>query len=83
MMWYAETKRNNWHLIRGWDAIGWYRQYLRNKWWESLTDEEKKKYEAEIEREFQKIYRLKNACLSYINRVCNERLDLIKEINGI
>ena len=64
MMWYAEIKRNNWHLIRGWDAIVWYRQYLRNKWWESLTDEEKKKYEA-------------------INRVCNERLDLIKEINGI
>lgn len=71
MMWYAETKRNNWHLIRGWDTIGWYRQYLRNKWWESLTDEEKKKYETEIEHEFQKLQRAQGIIETINKRIMN------------
>lgn len=45
MAWYAELKRIKWYCINGWDAITWYSDYLYDEWWNSLTDEDKKKIE--------------------------------------
>lgn len=45
MAWYAELKRHRWHCINQFDAICWYRQYLYDKWYNGLTDEQKQHLE--------------------------------------
>ena len=45
MAWYAELKRHRWHCINQFDAICWYRQYLYDKWYNDLTDEQKQHLE--------------------------------------
>ena len=45
MTWYAELKRRRWQCINQFDAICWYRQYLYDKWYNSLTDEQKQHLE--------------------------------------
>ena len=45
MAWYAELKRIKWYCINEWDAITWYSNYLYYEWWNSLTDEDKKRIE--------------------------------------
>ena len=49
MAWYAELKRKHWYCINQWDAIAWYREYLYNTWYSSLTGEQKEKL-AETKR---------------------------------
>lgn len=41
MAWYAELKRRKWYCINGQNMIRWYRGYLYDLWWNSLTDEQK------------------------------------------
>ena len=41
MAWYAELQRIKWHCIKGFDAIRFYKKYQYDKWYNSLTNEEK------------------------------------------
>lgn len=50
MAWYAELRRRKWYCINRFDMIGWYSKYLYDKWYASLTEEEKA-YLEEIKRE--------------------------------
>ena len=43
MAWNAERKRRRWWCVNGWNAITWYDEYLYDRWWNSLTDEEQQK----------------------------------------
>lgn len=45
MAWYAELKRRKWYCINQFDAIRWYRQYLYDEWYNSLTEEQKQHLE--------------------------------------
>lgn len=45
MAWYAELKRRKWYCINGFQAINWYRRYLYDEWYNSLTDEQKQRLE--------------------------------------
>lgn len=47
MAWYAEVKRRHWYYINQWDAISWYRKYLYDTWYASLTEEQKAKLEEQ------------------------------------
>lgn len=47
MAWFAELKRRHWYCINQWDAISWYREYLYDTWYASLTDEQKAKLEEQ------------------------------------
>lgn len=47
MAWFAELKRRHWYCINQWDAISWYRKYLHDTWYASLTDEQKAKLEEQ------------------------------------
>ena len=47
MAWFAELKRRHWYCINQWDAISWYRKYLYDTWYASLTDEQKAKLEEQ------------------------------------
>ena len=59
MAWYAELQRIKWHCIKGFNAIRFYKKYQYDKWYNSLTNEEKEKLKEEqalrvkkVEREF-------------------------------
>lgn len=45
MAWYAELKRRKWYCINGIDMIQIYSQKLYDDWYNSLTDEQKKRLE--------------------------------------
>lgn len=45
MAWYAELKRRKWYCINQFDAIKWYKKYLYDEWYNSLTDEQKERLE--------------------------------------
>lgn len=47
MAWFAELKRRHWYCINQWDAISWYRKYLYDTWYASLTEEQKAKLEEQ------------------------------------
>lgn len=47
MAWFAELKRRHWYCINQWNAISWYREYLYNTWYASLTNEQKAKLEEQ------------------------------------
>ena len=47
MAWYAELQRIKWHCIKGFDAIKFYKKYQYDKWYNSLTNEEKEKLKEE------------------------------------
>lgn len=49
MAWYAELQRIKWHCIKGFDAIRFYKRYQYDKWYNSLTNEEKEKLKEEQE----------------------------------
>ena len=49
MAWYAELLRRNWYCINGNDMIWWYKKYLYESWYQSLSDEEKERL-AEYEK---------------------------------
>lgn len=51
MTWRAELRRRKWYCINGWDAISWYRKYLYDEWYASLTDEQKARLEEQKRRE--------------------------------
>lgn len=51
MAWYAELKRRKWYCINQWDAISWYKKYLYDEWYNSLTDEQKERLEEHRRRE--------------------------------
>ena len=46
---YAELQRIKWHCIKGFDAIRFYKKYQYDKWYNSLTNEEKEKLKEEQE----------------------------------
>lgn len=41
MAWYAELKRKQWYCINQFNAIQYYKKYLYDLWYNSLTDEQK------------------------------------------
>lgn len=45
MAWYAELKRRKWYCIKGVDMICFYKKYLYDEWYNSLTDEQKQRLE--------------------------------------
>lgn len=47
MAWYAELQRIKWHCIKGFDAIRFYKRFQYDKWYDSLTNEEKEKLKEE------------------------------------
>lgn len=49
MAWYAELQRIKWHCIKGFDAIRFYKRHQYDKWYDSLTNEEKEKLKEEQE----------------------------------
>lgn len=54
MAWYAELQRIKWHCIKGFNAIRFYKKYQYDKWYSSLTNEEKEKLKEEQELRFKK-----------------------------
>lgn len=54
MAWYAELKRREWYCINGQNMIRWYRCYLYDLWWSSLTDEQKAIVEENRRKEKEK-----------------------------
>lgn len=50
MSWYAELKRRHWYCINQWDTISWYRKYLYDIWYASLTEEQKAKLKEQKRR---------------------------------
>ena len=50
MAWYAELKRRHWYCINQWNAITWYRKYLYDTWYASLTEEQKANIEEQKRR---------------------------------
>ena len=45
MAFFAELKRRKWYCVNQFNAIRWYRKYLYDEWYNSLTDEQKQKLE--------------------------------------
>lgn len=45
MAWRAELKRRNWYCICGEDMPLFFKKYLYDKWYSSLSQEEKERYE--------------------------------------
>lgn len=41
MAWYAELRRRRWYCINGVDMVLWYKRYLYDIWWSSLSEAEK------------------------------------------
>lgn len=41
MAWYAELRRRRWYCINGIDMVLWYKRYLYDIWWSSLSEVEK------------------------------------------
>lgn len=41
MAWYAELRRRRWYCINGVDMVLWYKRYLYDIWWSSLSEVEK------------------------------------------
>lgn len=41
MAWYAELRRRRWYCINGSDMVLWYKRYLYDRWWSSLSEVEK------------------------------------------
>lgn len=41
MAWYAELRRRKWYCINGVDMVLWYKRYLYDIWWSSLSEQEK------------------------------------------
>lgn len=54
MAWYAELQRIKWHCIKGFNAIRFYKKYQYDKWYDSLTNEEKEKLKEKQELRFKK-----------------------------
>lgn len=51
MAWYAELRRRRWYCINGFDMVLWYKRYLYNIWWSSLSEAEKYKVIERRKRE--------------------------------
>lgn len=41
MAWYAELRRRRWYCINGIDMVLWYKRYLYDIWWSSLSEVDK------------------------------------------
>lgn len=54
MAWYAELQRIKWHCIKEFDAIRFYKKYQYDKWYNSLTNEEKEELKEKQELRFKK-----------------------------
>lgn len=72
MAWYAELKRKKWYCINQFDAISWYKKYLYDEWYNSLSDEQKQILEE---------YRRKRA--EKIEREAQEALQRLAIMTGI
>lgn len=51
MAWFAELKRRHWYCINGVDIIRWYKKFLYDNWWNSLSEEDKIKIEEKHKKE--------------------------------
>lgn len=54
MAWRAELKRRNWYCICGEDMPLFFKKYLYDKWYASLSKEEKEHYEKKKEEKAKK-----------------------------
>lgn len=50
MAWCAELQRIKWYCIKGFDAIRFYKRYRYDKWYNSLTEEEKERLKEQQKR---------------------------------
>lgn len=80
MAWYAELRRRRWYCINGFDMVLWYKRYLYDIWWSSLTEVEKcavierrKRDEKRKERRLKEFIAMSNAINSiYSNKSIGE-----------
>lgn len=63
MAWYSELKRRHWYCINGFDMIKWYKRFLYDEWWNSLSEEDKTKIEELRKREKEESDRHLQDCL--------------------
>lgn len=54
MAWYAELKRKKWYCINCVDMIQIYKQELYNNWYNSLSEEQKRKLEEDRKMQMEK-----------------------------
>lgn len=76
MAWYAELCRRRWYCINGLDMVLWYKRYLYDIWWSSLSEEEKdritelrKRREERKERELKEFIAMTNAINSIYSKM--------------
>lgn len=74
MAWYAELQRIKWHYIKGFDAIRFYKKYQYDKWYNSLTNEEKEKLKEEQELRSKKADRELYSTLAQLSFLMEELL---------
>ncbi len=63
MAWYAELKRRKWYCINQVDMIHWYKKYLYDTWYNSLTEEQKLQLEEQRRRQKEKDERETHAAI--------------------
>ena len=64
MAWWAEVKRRHWYCINGVNRIEEYNNWLYQQWWNSLSEDQKKKIlKSRIERSSNK---MKKRCGRYL-----------------
>lgn len=63
MAFYAELKRRKWYCVNQFNAIRWYRKYLYDEWYNSLTEEQKQILEENKRRREEKRHKEAQAAL--------------------
>lgn len=75
MEWHAELKRRKWYCINGIDMIRIYKQKVYDDWYNSLTDEQKRRleeYEKEKAEKRKRDARMALARLGMLFNIMNE-----------
>lgn len=67
MAWYAELKRRYWYCINGFYVIRWYKRFLYDEWWNSLSEEDKARVEESRKRRKEEADKQAKDC---IKRLC-------------
>ena len=72
MAWYAELQRAKWHCIKGFDAIRFYKKYQYDKWYNSLTEEEKEQLKEQQKQRSKRTERELKSALVQLSTLMGE-----------
>lgn len=75
MAWYAELQRIKWYCIKSFDAIRFYKKYRYNKWYNSLTKEEKERLKEQQKQKSKRIERELKSSLAQLSFMMNAMYD--------